>query len=577
MTVDELCELEPSLQGCPHACDHVECREHRCRNRQVLVELRPPSPADGDCCGLYDCQRPEEEEAIECTDVFCDMPNCRHRQVLVEVRPPAPEDGDCCGEYVCERSQENECVNIQCDMIECPDDMMLKEVVPPMPEEGLCCGVYECHSHERECNCDDDSELECHACHLGITVDELCERDPLLPGCHDDDETGTGAGDESDAESDDEEDDDDPSFCENVECDEGPTERCQAFEHVHIVHRATGINRDCCDEFECVHICATTECREFECPDDMMAIQTHRPNPDEGDCCGQFVCEAHSGPGSDDSGEEEDDVCCDEATAACMACAAGVTIEEVCDRQPHFPDCPNQCDNIACDEPQCRSGENLVLVHRPNPDEGICCPVFECVMELKHEGEACGACFSETGFCGDCARGLECQCVGACADPRIADAPSTCVNPNEIRSTDSPTDTPRACCRALTAECLACNADMTVEEFCARNEQVIGCPTESPTRTPDIVCADRTKRKFCSSRDGCAWVNRNCVDADSCEAEARKRRCQQDDRCVWGFSQRRGCESRPEGLCEHEQLRSNKRKCKKFGCTWDRRAGCIAA
>eukprot|EP00493_Phyllostaurus_siculus_P022282 UN22614 len=41
-------------------------------------------------------------------------------------------------------------------------------------------------------------------------------------------------------------------------------------------------------------------------------------------------------------------------------------------------------------------------------------------------GDMCGYVFG-MGDVGDCAEGLVCACVGACADPFIADYPSTCV------------------------------------------------------------------------------------------------------------------------------------------------------
>ena len=36
----------------------------------------------------------------------------------------------------------------------------------------------------------------------------------------------------------------------------------------------------------------------------------------------------------------------------------------------------------------------------------------------------------------------------------------------------------RACCRALTADCLACTEGVTIEEFCIDNPDVEGCPSK---------------------------------------------------------------------------------------------------
>merc|ERR1719383_1210364 len=45
-------------------------------------------------------------------------------------------------------------------------------------------------------------------------------------------------------------------------------------------------------------------------------------------------------------------------------------------------------------------------------------------------GDVCGYVFG-MGDVGDCGEGLKCACVGACADPMIADYPSTCVEDTE--------------------------------------------------------------------------------------------------------------------------------------------------
>ena len=37
----------------------------------------------------------------------------------------------------------------------------------------------------------------------------------------------------------------------------------------------------------------------------------------------------------------------------------------------------------------------------------------------------------------------------------------------------------RACCRALTADCLACTEGVTVEEYCLRSPDTVGCSGET--------------------------------------------------------------------------------------------------
>jgi len=42
----------------------------------------------------------------------------------------------------------------------------------------------------------------------------------------------------------------------------------------------------------------------------------------------------------------------------------------------------------------------------------------------------------------------------------------------------------RACCRAYTADCMACAAEITVKEYCAKNPATSGCPTEVELERP---------------------------------------------------------------------------------------------
>lgn len=163
--------------------------------------------------------------------------------------------------------------------------------------------------------------------------------------------------------------------------------------------------------------------------------------------------------------------------------------------------------------------------------------VDQCVMQYSEETEglspvcvpfrtvnqACGE--TVGGDLGRCGNNLTCACIGDCANPQIADAPKTCVEPSEIQ-----------CCEALTASCtssfssphpnlsdlishffwgpgMACSANMTIESFCtmlAGDERwVQGCPTPACERgeetascfappcnsatcpmTPDAICVD---------------------------------------------------------------------------------------
>jgi len=53
-------------------------------------------------------------------------------------------------------------------------------------------------------------------------------------------------------------------------------------------------------------------------------------------------------------------------------------------------------------------------------------------VRLSLEGDACGMGFRVDH--GDCEDGLSCECVGPCANPNIADAPSTCVRRSGVNT-----------------------------------------------------------------------------------------------------------------------------------------------
>jgi len=107
-------------------------------------------------------------------------------------------------------------------------------------------------------------------------------------------------------------------------------------------------------------------------------------------------------------------------------------------------------------------------------------------------GEACGPCFSETGNCGTCAPGLKCSCVGACANPMIADAPSTCVQ--DVNGTDPHVCNPyQPCmnqdnarkCRKMYA---ICSDNIQIMESCPLQ---FGCPKDPKVRLWTEESTDR--------------------------------------------------------------------------------------
>jgi len=65
-----------------------------------------------------------------------------------------------------------------------------------------------------------------------------------------------------------------------------------------------------------------------------------------------------------------------------------------------------------------------------------------------------------------------------------------------------PTVDVKICCKAMTAECLSCSADSTVEEFCSANPKTSGCPKiccQAMTAQCLSCSADSTVEEFCSA------------------------------------------------------------------------------
>merc|ERR1719323_1282781 len=71
----------------------------------------------------------------------------------------------------------------------------------------------------------------------------------------------------------------------------------------------------------------------------------------------------------------------------------------------------------ACADPNIADAPSTCVKMQPKP---------VVIPQVRKIGETCGWVFGP-GYVGDCEPGLECMCVGSCADQMVADAPSTCV------------------------------------------------------------------------------------------------------------------------------------------------------
>ncbi len=136
--------------------------------------------------------------------------------------------------------------------------------------------------------------------------------------------------------------------------------------------------------------------------------------------------------------------CCQAEIASCKACQAGVSIQQYCAWYPHTVGC-RRPPQTACDyrDPArryvARSQEQCSRIR------------FQCTPDT-------------TPFFDECGCGCEAE-------------------------------TPRACCEALTASCMACSAGMTIEQYCLRYPRTQGCTF----CTHSAQCG---LREYCTTEDG---------------------------------------------------------------------------
>jgi hypothetical protein len=73
----------------------------------------------------------------------------------------------------------------------------------------------------------------------------------------------------------------------------------------------------------------------------------------------------------------------------------------------------------------------------------------------------------------------------------------------EPKTKPEPTKEPTFCCEALTAECMACSAGVSVKEFCMEEPKVMGCPkkttTAEPKTKPEFNCEEICRPTPCAA------------------------------------------------------------------------------
>mmetsp|Transcript_124616 Transcript_124616/g.219399 ORF Transcript_124616/g.219399 Transcript_124616/m.219399 type:complete len:260 (+) Transcript_124616:55-834(+) len=213
-------------------------------------------------------------------------------------------------------------------------------------------------------------------------------------------------------------------------------------------------------------------CAVVKCPADICQDGRHRRQIGESCCacpeekCASAMCPADICKDGSSRRQIGENCCaCPEEKCASAVCPADLCQDGSKRRQigENCCACPGDtCALAACPKDICHDGSG----RRQIGDNCCACPP----MSNRSLGESCGPCFSPTGHCGNCREGLECQCVGLCADPFIADAPSTCV---EIRTSTMTTTILSRCALAV------CPTDICHDGSSRRQigDNCCACPT----------------------------------------------------------------------------------------------------
>merc|ERR1719188_2264495 len=167
-------------------------------------------------------------------------------------------------------------------------------------------------------------------------------------------------------------------------------------------------------------------------------------------------------------------------TAECLSCSTGQTVDEYCAENPSTEGCPRACCMAMTAEClSCSAGLTVEEYCAENPDtEG--CNSAGLVQAVAKTQEAC-----QVGDHVECPDENGTMCAGNQCCPRSTygktyPCPSAEQGWSKCESSAKVTNcleqTPHACCRAMTAECLSCSAGQTEEEYCAENPSTEGCP-----------------------------------------------------------------------------------------------------
>ena len=157
--------------------------------------------------------------------------------------------------------------------------------------------------------------------------------------------------------------------------------------------------------------------------------------------------------------------CCRAATAECLACSAGVTVEEYCAGEGA----------VGCDENEGSSDDGRRRLQQFDGLENVVGTVAEGVQT------AINATTDALQGLGDRVQSGAQNLVNR-TETFVSNANDTIQGAIANRTEEGPVT---SCCMAATPECLACSAGITVEEFCAGEGNAMGCDDDNEGSSDD--------------------------------------------------------------------------------------------
>jgi len=165
-------------------------------------------------------------------------------------------------------------------------------------------------------------------------------------------------------------------------------------------------------------------------------------------------------------------VCCEAETAQCKACAAGMSVADFCAKQKTAVD--------GCRRPAETTKKPVVVTP-------ACCKALN--------DPACKLCMiaARAGLTVDayCKTSSAARTMNGCKKPIVEDKCATVKCAEGTRCSRGECVKQQMCCRAMTAECLACGKGMSVADYCDARPATIGCKTkcEKPAEScPQAKC-----------------------------------------------------------------------------------------